>query len=110
MFGLFKKKEKKYIDIDVAKFKELSASHNSIILDVRNESEVTAEAIPNHIRINVSSNSFKNKIQSLDKSKVFLVYCRSGMRSAKACNIMAELGFNDLYNLNGGIMAWKASN
>jgi rhodanese-related sulfurtransferase len=35
------------------------------------------------------------------------VYCRSGARSAKACEIMNELGFENAYNLLGGILAWN---
>ena len=44
--------------------------------------------------------------ETLDKSKNYYVYCRSGARSANACAIMNELGFENAYNLLGGIIEW----
>lgn len=41
----------------------------------------------------------------MDKSKDYFIFCRSGNRSAQACGIMAELGFN-VYNLKGGVGMW----
>jgi rhodanese-related sulfurtransferase len=42
----------------------------------------------------------------LDKKKPVAVYCRSGMRSANAANILKEMGFKKIYNLDGGYLAW----
>jgi rhodanese-related sulfurtransferase len=47
------------------------------------------------------------KVSELDKTKEFLVYCRSGGRSGMACGLMAKNGFDKLNNLKGGIMAWN---
>ncbi len=49
---------------------------------------------------------FKNQLTQLDKSKIYLVYCRSGNRSGQACLTMQGLGFNELFNLVGGTMSW----
>lgn len=97
-----------YRDINVSEFKELSQKENHIILDVRAEAEYAEGKIPNHTLINYFDNDFNDRIGQLDKSKNYLVYCRSGNRSGKACTIMAEMGFTgDLYNLEGGINAWN---
>ena len=50
---------------------------------------------------------FIYEIEELDKNKNYYVYCRSGARSAKACQIMNELGINNAYNLLGGILDWE---
>ena len=97
-----------YRDISVEEFKELSQKDDHVILDVRAESEYEEGKIPNHILINYFDHDFTEQIEKLDKSKNYLVYCRSGNRSGKACAEMADMGFTgDLYNLDGGINAWN---
>jgi len=49
---------------------------------------------------------FLDEIEKLDKSKNYYVYCRSGARSAQACNLMEQIGFDTTYNLLGGFMEW----
>jgi rhodanese-related sulfurtransferase len=46
------------------------------------------------------------QIKNLPKDKTYLIYCRSGNRSAQACEIMGEEGFENVKNLSGGIMRW----
>jgi rhodanese-related sulfurtransferase len=43
----------------------------------------------------------------LDKSKNYYVYCRSGARSEQACHLMSQMGFENTFNLLGGIMQWQ---
>ena len=101
-----------YQNINVDKFKELSEKEGYIILDVRSEQEYAEGQIPNHQLINFFDSDFKEQLEAkLDKSKNYLVYCRSGNRSGKTCNLMPELGFTgELYNLDGGIKAWNEAN
>ena len=47
-----------------------------------------------------------DNLEALDKSKNYYVYCRSGARSAKACEIMNSIGFENAYNLLGGFLEW----
>ena len=49
---------------------------------------------------------FIDGIQKLDKNKNYYVYCHSGVRSVQACQIMNSFGFENLYNLLGGISEW----
>jgi rhodanese-related sulfurtransferase len=46
-------------------------------------------------------------ISSLDKTQSYFVYCRSGARSAQACQILKQQGIENCYNLLGGILEWK---
>jgi rhodanese-related sulfurtransferase len=87
---------------------QFEADENAVILDVRTEDECNEGIIENSINIDIHmGQGFIDKIEALDKNKNYYVYCRSGMRSAKACEIMNELGFKNAYNLVGGIIAWN---
>lgn len=80
---------------------------NSIILDVRTLEEYEEVRIPNSKLINIQEpQSFVDEIEKLDKSKSYYVYCRFGSRSMMACNIMSQMGFTKLANLEGGITEW----
>lgn len=59
--------------------------------------------------INFYDDDFKSQVAKLNKAKPVFVYCAGGVRSGKASKLMAELGFTSIYNLDGGIKAWKAS-
>ncbi|KDN55728.1 rhodanese-like domain-containing protein [Flavobacterium seoulense] len=86
---------------------QLEADENAVILDVRTEDECDEGIIPNAINIDIhKGQGFISEIEQLDKSKNYYVYCRSGARSAKACEIMNELGFDNAYNLLGGMLDW----
>lgn len=84
----------------------LKSNKKAQLLDVRAPGEFQSGHIPKSKNINVMTPNFKSQIQGLDKSKTYYVYCRSGMRSARACKLMAKEGFEQVYNLKGGIMAW----
>lgn len=87
---------------------QLEADENAVILDVRTENECNEGMIPDSINIDIyEGQAFIDKIEALDKSKNYYVYCRSGARSAKACEVMNELGFENAYNLMGGILQWN---
>lgn len=80
---------------------------NSLILDVRTPEEYDEKHIPQSKLINVQdAQKFVEDIETLDKSKAFYVYCKSGGRSAMACSIMEQMGFSDVSNLEGGITDW----
>ena len=87
---------------------QLQEDENAIILDVRTEDEWNDGIIENAINIDIHQGQlFINEIEALDKNKNYYVYCRSGARSAKACEIMNELGIENAFNLTGGILAWN---
>ena len=87
---------------------QLEADENSVILDVRTEDECNQGVIPNSINIDIYlGQEFMEQLETLDKTKNYYVYCRSGARSANACEAMNTLGFENAYNLLGGILEWN---
>ncbi len=87
---------------------QLKADENAIILDVRSEEEVADGYIPNAQNIDIrQGQGFIDGLNELDASKNYYVYCRSGARSAQACQIMNQMGFDTTYNLLGGILDWE---
>ena len=87
---------------------QLLEDSNAAILDVRTPDEWSEGIIPNAIQIDIyQGQGFIYKLEELDKSKNYYVYCKAGGRSAQACSIMNQLGFENTYNLIGGMMQWN---
>ncbi|MFC3414145.1 rhodanese-like domain-containing protein [Algoriphagus hitonicola] len=106
MFDFFKAKPKNYEDIPVGEFHNLMLQPNTVILDVRTPGEFAGGKIRGARNIDLMSRDFTKQIQNLPKDKTYLVYCRSGNRSGQACEIMADMGFENCKNMSGGIMRW----
>lgn len=86
---------------------QLSGTPNAKILDVRTESEIEDGRIPNAFNIDIyKGQEFISELEKLDKNKHYFVYCRSGSRSAQACAVMQQMGFEHTYNLEGGFSQW----
>ena len=98
-----------YQNIDVQEFAQKMEQPDHVILDVRSPQELSDGSIPGYTQINFFEADFKEQVSKLDPSKSYLIYCRSGNRSGKACGLMASMGFSKLYNLKGGIGAWNAA-
>lgn len=78
------------------------------ILDVRRPDECASGIVANATTINFLDNDlFLEEIKKLDKTIPYLVYCRSGNRSGKACAMMDSMGFSQTYNLIGGMLEWE---
>ncbi|HOD09626.1 MAG TPA: rhodanese-like domain-containing protein [Flavobacterium sp.] len=87
---------------------QLEADTNAVILDVRTEDECNEGIIPNAVMIDIyKGQGFIYQVEELDKSKNYYVYCKAGGRSAQACAVMNQLGFENTFNLEGGFMQWK---
>lgn len=94
-----------YTDLTQVEFKKMEAnlSEDVILLDVRTDSEVAEGMIEGAIQIDYRKDNFRDEVAKLDSSKTYVVYCRSGGRSASASKIMTEeLGFKHVNNLLGG--------
>jgi thioredoxin 1 len=79
------------------------------VIDVRTPEEFVKGHLQNAINIDWNGNDFDKQILKLDKSKPVFVYCLSGRRSADAASKMRADGFNEVYELEGGIMKWRAA-
>lgn len=98
-------KLKKYEDVDTTAATELMDDDNLIILDVREKKELKSGYIKDSTHIPLSD--VKNKLDQLDKDKSILVYCRSGSRSSHIAGVLTRNEYENVYNLKGGIQAWK---
>ena len=106
MFDFFKTALKKYQDIPSGEFHDLMIQPNTLIIDVRSAGEYAGSKIRGARNLDIMSSTFANSVKHLPKEKTYLLYCRSGNRSASACSTMTDLGFENIKNLKGGIMAW----
>jgi rhodanese-related sulfurtransferase len=98
-----------YQEINSEELEEVINSQSNdeyVLLDVRTPQEYNQGHIPGAILVDIYDPEFREKVEKLDKDKTYYVICRSGNRSGKACTIMHGLGFNDLYNLEGGMLDW----
>jgi rhodanese-related sulfurtransferase len=82
---------------------------NAVVLDVRESSEYDAGHVLNAKLVPLGK--LKERIGELEKYKdqPIVVVCRSGNRSGTACFILGKQGFNQAYNLAGGVLAWQKS-
>jgi rhodanese-related sulfurtransferase len=97
-----------YQNLNAQEFSKLLADNpNAVLIDVRSPGELDDGIIEGAINFNVMEPNFEDKVEKLDKEKSYFLYCRSGNRSGMACSRMASMGFKNLYNLAGGVMAWS---
>ena len=95
--------------VDVARGLELAADPSVVVLDVRTPAEFAEGHLDRAQLIDFNAGGFAEAVGSLDRSATYFVYCRSGNRSGQATEIMADLGFTSVYDLDGGIQAWEAA-
>lgn len=85
------------------------AKPDLVLLDMRVETEWAAEGhIPGAQFANYFRGGLRDYLAAMDRKKPYLVYCAIGERSRLTAVQMAELGFNEVYVLAGGLNAWKA--
>jgi thioredoxin 1 len=94
--------------LTATEFKEkLEATTNQQLVDVRTPAEYNEGHLNNAVNMNISDPAFKTQVTTLDKSKPVYVYCLGGGRSASATAMLKENGFTQVFDMKGGIMAWK---
>ncbi|MBU1101053.1 MAG: rhodanese-like domain-containing protein [Bacteroidetes bacterium] len=95
------------VNLDSEAFDEKIKSENEgILVDVRTRPEHDEVRLPNSILMDIYAPDFRSKLESLDKTKEYYLYCRSGSRSYHAGLTMVQLGFENVYNLASGIISW----
>ena len=80
------------------------------LIDVRTVDEFKEVHLKNAQNICVTDGDFEENVAKLDKDQPVYLYCRSGKRSAKAAEILKDLGFKEIYDMDGGILNWKSEN
>lgn len=95
-------------NINQTDFKKLQADKNTVIIDVRTPEEIQQGYVKGTSKfIDINDPQFEQKINALDKSKNYIMVCRSGARSGRAAQLMAGKGFKKVYNLSGGVLNWS---
>ena len=94
--------------LPVEKFQEEITKPDIILLDVRTPEEYAEGHLANSINLDFRSTNFETRIDSLDKTKTYEIYCHSGKRSSNSVKLMREKGFKDVHDLKGGILEWQA--
>jgi phage shock protein E len=88
---------------------ELAAEPDVTVIDVRTPEEFDEGHLEGATMIDLSAPDFADRVAELDPDQEYLVYCRSGNRSGQAVAIMSELGFERLFDMDGGTVAYVAA-
>ena len=97
--------------LNVNDFKTAISASDVQLVDVRTDEEYAAGKIQNALNIDYyQKDNFTNTISKLNKKEPVYLYCRSGKRSHNASLILAEMGFEEVYDLQGGYIAWVKIN
>ncbi len=94
------------ISVDELKRKIESSNEDFVVVDVRTPGEHDSGIIKGSMKKNLYSTDFDSFISKLDKKKTYLIYCRSGRRSANATRAFQKYDLK-AFNVKGGINAWK---
>ena len=78
-----------------------------VILDVRTPKEFTQGHIAGAVLLDFRNPDFVSGLKRLDRSKTYLIYCRSGNRSGQALRLIDSMGFQRIYHLKRGIIDWQ---
>ena len=80
---------------------------NFVIVDVRTPGSWKPDHLYGSICRNYYDSDFEQQLEALPKHKMYLIHCQSGGRSGRAFTTMQELGFKEVYDMKGGMSAWK---
>jgi thioredoxin 1 len=96
--------------LTVEKFQAgLKAQPEAVLLDVRTPEEFAGGYLSGARNIDWNAGNFEEKVAGLEKTKPTYVYCLAGARSANAAKAMRKMGFTNVYELEGGILKWRAA-
>lgn len=89
---------------------KIKQTPDALILDVRTPDEYAKGHLENALNYDWNGDVFDTQIAEIEKSRPVFVYCLSGGRSSAAAQKMRADGFKNVYELQGGIMKWRAAN
>ena len=102
--------QQQILDIDYKKMSEILDRESTVLIDVRTSDEFNSFRIKNSINIDYYSKVFLDSISLFKDKKNIILYCRSGRRSYYAAKLLQQKGFNNIYNLEGGVLQVKKKN
>ncbi|MFY9330047.1 MAG: rhodanese-like domain-containing protein [Candidatus Nanopelagicales bacterium] len=95
--------------VGVEAWMQAALSPGTVIIDVRTPEEYNAGHVAGAVNIPVEFEDFTTRISALDPGATYAVYCRTGNRSAAATAQMAGLGFEAIFDLDGGFTDLEAA-
>lgn len=87
------------------KIKANADNNDFFVLDLRSHENFTTINFNNTIHLDYNDESFDNELEKLDRNKIYFVFCKRGMKSNIAVELMEDLGFREVYGLAGGLIA-----
>ena len=87
-------------------FKTAIKDSTTVLVDVRTPEEFGTARIPGSVNYDIKSEDFESQVEGIDKSTPMYLYCRSGGRSDRAAQKLKELGFENVHDLEGGLLGW----
>lgn len=91
-------------------FHDATSGKDVQLLDVRTAEEFGDGHVAHAVNIDVLQDDFSDKVKDLNKEQPVYLYCRSGKRSAKASSILKDMGFKEIYDMEGGYLQWESEN
>ena len=100
-----------FYSVDAQEFRELAekGGTDQVLLDIRTPAEYSQGHIKSAINIDFYSPEFRTRLEELDKTKTYLLYCHSGNRTSKTLPLMRELGFQKVIALKHGLNEWSGN-
>src|SRR5580765_4509888 len=99
--------EPRVLHVDAQQAEKLASDKKVVVLDIRTPQEFNQVRIAGAKNIDFQASDFEQRIDSLDKSKSYLVHCASGGRSTHSLALFKKHAFQSVYHLDGGIKAWQ---
>lgn len=93
--------------IDWNEAKTAMAKKDIVLVDVRTPEEYNSGTVEGAENIDFLDESFREKFSNYDKEKPVYIFCQSGNRSGKAANVLSEMGFEKIYDIEGGYRDWE---
>jgi rhodanese-related sulfurtransferase len=107
IFGSKQEESKELKILNADAYKKAITNKKVQLVDVRTPREFAGGHISNAINIDYFDKvSFQKSFDKLSRNKAVYLYCQSGNRSRKAANRLIQMGFKEIYDLKGGLLAW----
>ncbi len=95
------------VSADEAATLQEDAPEGTVVLDVRTPEEFAGGHLEGAVMVDFYAPDFADQLAQLDGNTPYLLYCRSGNRSGQTLTLMRQMGFTDVTEIDGGIVAWQ---
>ena len=83
---------------------------DAVLLDVRDKSEYQEGSLPGAVSLPYSQIVEDRAKLEKYRQRPVIVFCKNGQQGARTCSILRKQGFENIYNLDGGLLAWRTAN